>query len=158
MVSVWLTPPDEYIVVCPPFLQARYGKPQKIEDLQRLPAVLISRHAQTVNSWELTQNGQLVKVKVDGPLIVNDPQSMIQAALRGVGMIYTVRSLVARYLAQGQLEAVLENHARSVPGLSVYYPSRHQSLPKLKAFVSYATRQLRENITADDFLVAQIHQ
>ncbi|MRT55001.1 LysR family transcriptional regulator [Enterobacteriaceae bacterium RIT693] len=155
MVSVWLTPPDEYLVVCAPSLLARYGKPQKIEDLQKLPAVLISRHNQTVHSWTLTQNGQPIKVKVDGPLIINDPLSLIQAGLRGVGMIYTVRSLVAHYLAQGQLETVLESNARSVPGLSIYYPSRHQSLPKLKAFVNYATAHLRNGISADDFLAEQ---
>ncbi|WP_166867693.1 LysR family transcriptional regulator [Enterobacter sp. Cy-643] len=155
MVAVWLTPPDEYLVVCAPSLLARYGRPKNIEELQKLPALLISRHNQAVNSWELTQQGRPVKVKVDGPLILNDPLSLIQAALRGTGMIYTVRSLVSRYLAQGQLEIVLENSARSVPGLNIYYPGRHQSLPKLRALVSYATAHLRNGISADDFLAEQ---
>jgi DNA-binding transcriptional LysR family regulator len=51
--------------------------------------------------------------------------------------------MVADPLARGSLIAVLEDHARSVPGLSLYYPSRSQSLPKLRAFIDFATRHLR---------------
>src|SRR5262249_45069326 len=102
-------------------------------------------------TWEFVRAGQSLRIGVDGPLIVGDSEACIRAALRGVGLLYTVRSLVTRYVDQGSLELVLEEYSREVPGLSLYYPSRNQSLPKLRAFVDFATRRLRQEIAPDAF-------
>jgi DNA-binding transcriptional LysR family regulator len=151
MVSTWLTPPETYVVVGAPHFLDRHGRPKQPEDVQDLPAVLIRRNGQLSRTWEFTSAGQSLRVGVDGPLIVGDSESCIRAALRGVGLLYTVRSLVTSYVEQGSLELVLEEYAREVPGLSLYYPSRNQSLPKLRAFVDFATRRLRQKIPPDAF-------
>lgn len=74
----------------------------------------------------------------------------IRAALRGVGLLYTVRSVVLNYLEQCSLVSVLDGYAKEVPGLSLYYPSRNQSLPKLRAFADFATKRLRQQISLTD--------
>jgi len=40
-------------------------------------------------------------------------------------------------LKAGKLKQVLDDFAPSAPGMFLYYPSRHQMLPKLRAFVDH---------------------
>lgn len=151
MVSIWLTPPMKYIVVGAPSLLSKHGRPMRPEDLQKLPAVLNRRNGQVARTWEFVNAGQTLRVGVGGPLILNDNEARIRAALRGVGFLYTVRSVVMNYIEQGSLVPLLEDYAREIPGLSLYYPSRSQSLPKLRAFVDFATKRLRQEIPPDAF-------
>lgn len=152
MVSTWLTPPEKYVVVGAPSLFDKHPTPRTPEDLQTLPAVLLRRNGQIVRTWEFKKAGENIRVTVDGPLILNDYEGCVRAALRGVGLHITVRSIVLNHIEQGNLVPVLEDYAREVPGLCLYYPSRSQSLPKLRAFVDFATRRLRREISPDAFL------
>jgi DNA-binding transcriptional LysR family regulator len=152
MVTSWLTPPDRYVVVGAPHLFDKYGRPRNPEDLQRLPAILVRRNGRVSQNWKFSKNGHILNVEVSGPLIVDDSETSIRAALRGVGIAYTVNSLVAADLQQGSLEAVLKVYGREIPGWSLYYPSRSQSLPKLRAFADFAVRRLREGLAPDDFV------
>ena len=46
-----------------------------------------------------------------------------------------LESAIADELSRGRLRVVLEPYAPTVPGLFLYYPSRAQVSPALKAFV-----------------------
>ena len=48
-------------------------------------------------------------------------------------------------LARGQLRVVLEPYAPEVPGLFLYFPSRAQVSPALKAFVDVARQVMNES-------------
>jgi hypothetical protein len=56
------------------------------------------------------------------------------------------------YLEQGELETVLDSVSVEVPGLSLYYPSRSTALPKLRAFVEFATKHMRRDFQPGDYL------
>ncbi|WP_186037695.1 LysR family transcriptional regulator [Burkholderia gladioli] len=150
MVSAWLTPSEKYVVVGSPAFFEKHAAPTSPEDLQGLPAVLLRRNGRINKTWEFVRDGQSLRVGVDGPLVLNDYQASIQAALRGVGLLYTVRSVLLSYIEQGRLVSVLDSYAREVPGISLYYPSRNQSLPKLRAFVEFATKRMRQEISSTD--------
>lgn len=59
-------------------------------------------------------------------------------AVAGVGLFYAMESTVAADLSRGQLRIVLEPYAPAVPGLFLYFPSRAQVSPALKAFIEVA--------------------
>jgi hypothetical protein len=63
-----------------------------------------------------------------------------------------IRQRHPAYLEQGQMETVLDSHSVEVPGLSLYYPSRSQSLPKLRAFIELATTKMRRDFQSTDYL------
>src|SRR4051812_16623179 len=63
-------------------------------------------------------------------------------AVAGVGLIYTLEPMIADDLSTGKLRVVLEPYAPVVPGLYLYFPSRAQVSPSLRAFVEVA-RELR---------------
>ena len=59
-------------------------------------------------------------------------------AEEGVGLLYTFELLIADALRSGRLRLVLEQYAAAVPGLFLYFPSRAQVSPALRAFVDVA--------------------
>ncbi|EYF08290.1 transcriptional regulator, LysR family [Chondromyces apiculatus DSM 436] len=73
-----------------------------------------------------------------GPVTTNNTALMQSLAVAGVGLLYPLEPLIADELARGSLRIVLEPYAPAVPGLFLYFPSRAQVSPALKAFVDVA--------------------
>ena len=152
MVAVWLTPPERFVVVGSPAFFRKYGRPLHPNDLQRFRCILLQQSTHTLDHWQFIVDERPVMVGIDGPLILNDVDICIHAALRGAGLFCLPRSLVMHYLERGGLETVLDSYCVEVPGLSLYYPNRTQSLPRLRAFIELATKNLRRDFQSDDYL------
>ena len=153
MVAVRLTPPIRYAVIGAASFLHEHGVPTQPEDLQRFRCIQLRRSPVATYDWEFMVEGQRVKVAVNGPLIVNDVQTFLHAAVRGVGLAHLPVSLAMSYLRTGQALSVLDAFAIEAPSLMLYYPSRTQSLPKLRAFTDFAREHLPRNFSADDFVI-----
>lgn len=152
MVAMWLTPPEPMVIVGTPSFLDRYGAPDRPQDLQNYRCILLRQTAQMIDQWHFALEGQGVAVAVRGPLILNDAEACIHAALKSVGLFATPRSLVMHHLESGTLKTVLDSYGVEFPGLSLYYPSRSTSLPKLRAFIDFAGKRLRRAFTVHDYL------
>ena len=64
-----------------------------------------------VYRWELDKWEQSVAVAVSGPLILDDVDLMIQAAMDGAGLAFMAEGRAAPHLASGTLERVLEDRS-----------------------------------------------
>jgi DNA-binding transcriptional LysR family regulator len=64
---------------------------------------------------------------------------MLSAALDSVAIAQVPEPLATAYLASGALEEVLAEHAPSSPGVFLYFPSRAQVMPKLRAFIDHVS-------------------
>ena len=62
---------------------------------------------------------------------------MFKAASAGLGLAYVVESSVRAQLADKSLVRVLDSFCRPFPGFFLYYPSRAQMAPKLKALIDF---------------------
>jgi DNA-binding transcriptional LysR family regulator len=151
-----LTPAEPYAVVGAPEFFERHGRPSKPQDLHVIPCILLRQSTRLLDRWQFSAGAQEVTVSVQGPLILDDVEACLRAALRGVGLFRLPRSIAMHYLEQGQLESVLDRHAADIPGLFLYYPSRSTALPKLRAFVDYATKHVRRDFLPDDYLPAPV--
>jgi DNA-binding transcriptional LysR family regulator len=80
----------------------------------------------------------MARVPVRGPVTASDTELLHALALGGRGLLYTLDAVIATYLARGRLRVVLERYAPNVPGLFLYFPSRAQVSPALRAFVTIA--------------------
>ncbi len=156
MVAVRLTPAEPYAVVGAPAFFERYGRPRQPQDLQDFRCILLRQSARLLDRWRFSVGGQGIAVSVQGPLILDDVEACVRAALKGVGLFRLPRSIVTHYLEQGDLETVLDGDADEIPGLFLYYPSRSTALPKLRAFVEYATKHMRRDVLPGDYLPAPI--
>lgn len=145
MVAVPLGGPVRSVVVAAPAYLDRHGRPQHPRDLQAHACVrnrYISSGA--IYRWEFAQRGRWFDIDVSGPLIVNDPALAIRAALDGLGLTHTLEPAVREHLAAGRLETVLDTWLPPYDGFYLYYPSRFQVPPKLRAFIDF----LRERMAA----------
>lgn len=152
MVAVRLTPAEPFALVGAPAFFERHGRPGRPHDLHDFRCILLRQSARLLDRWPFLVEGQDTTVAVQGPLILDDVGACLCAALRGVGLFRLPRSIVMHYLEQGSLETVLDEYAAEIPGLFLYYPSRSTALPKLRAFVDYATKHMKRDFLPGDYL------
>ncbi len=152
MVAVNLTPPIRFVVVGTPTFFARHGRPSQPQDLLRFPCIQLRQSAQAMRDWEFNTPKERVQVTVQGPLIFNDVEMCISSVRRGIGLFQLPLPLVMHYIEEGKLEIVLDEYSIEVAGLSLYYPSRSQSLPKLRAFIEFARARMRSDFESTDYL------
>ena len=58
----------------------------------------------------------------------------------------TAEPVLEELVARGEVELVLPERAVSTAGLFLYYPSRKQVMPKLRAFIDYAREYLPDDL------------
>ena len=87
--------------------------------------------------WTFIDGNKTVEVIVSGPLIAHDFPTLLAAALEGLGLAQVPHPLARAPIAGGQLRALLPSFAVRTPGVFLYYPSKRQLLPKLRAFIEH---------------------
>jgi DNA-binding transcriptional LysR family regulator len=152
MISLRLTPPFRFIVAGSPDYFERNGRPSRPEDLRDHRCIRVRQPSSgAIWRWEFQDGNQSLEISVGGPLIVNDLTLNTNAAVQGIGLAYLAEPLVWDHLGDGRLETVLDAFACSTPGAYLYYPSRVQMLPKLRAFIDY----MKANLPPERLLEAQ---
>ncbi len=139
MVQVRLSGAGRFLVVAAPAYLERKGTPETPDDLLAHDCICIrSTSTSGLYQWELERGARTWRVPVRGPIITTDVQLMVRMAEAGMGLAYLFEPSVAEQLRQGSLRVVLEPYAGLVPGLFLYFPSRAQVSPALRAFVDVA--------------------
>ncbi|MBS7541510.1 LysR family transcriptional regulator [Ancylobacter oerskovii] len=90
----------------------------------------------TVNAWRLGHGGREIRVRVDGPLILNTIELILDAALAGLGLAYLPLAQVDEHLRQGRLVEVLGEWTPPLPGYHLYYASRRQTSPAFRLLLN----------------------
>jgi DNA-binding transcriptional LysR family regulator len=137
MVAVRLTPPFRFMTVGSPSYFAGRGRPERPDDLRQHACLRLRKSDGSLASWKLNENGRDIEVAVSGPLIAHDFPTMLGAALKGVGLAQVPSPIATEAVSAGTLVEVLETFAPMAPGVFLYYPSRRQMMPKLRAFVDH---------------------
>ena len=138
MVQVRLMGPGRFVVAGAPSYLARRGTPQKPEDLLSHACIGIRTSSGARYAWELERGKRTWRIPVEGPVTSNGNSLRRQLALAGVGLIYTLEAQIAEDLEAKRLRLVLEPFAAEVPGFFLYFPSRAQVSPALRALVEFA--------------------
>jgi DNA-binding transcriptional LysR family regulator len=137
MVAVRLTRPFPFVVVGSPEYLRRCKRPERIDDLRQHACLRIRRSNGSIAPWSFVDGNKTVEAIVSGPLIANDFPTMLGAAIEGVGLAQVPEPIAAGPVKAGKLVHVLEPFAPMAPGVFLYYPSRHQMVPKLRAFIDH---------------------
>lgn len=137
MVGVQLSPPQRLLVVGAPGYLARNGRPKTIDALLTHDCVRQRLGAERWLEWTLLDGRKRVTTAVQGRLIVDEMRSALSLAAEGNGLAYVFDSFARTELTSGAVEAVLEKHALPREPFFLYYPSRRQVPPKLRAFIDF---------------------
>ena len=85
--------------------------------------------------WEFEKGRKAITVSPQGPASFDDPDLVIQAVLRGVGIGTAVEDTLTELIAKGRLVQVLRDWCPSFPGYFLYYPSRRNQPAALAAVI-----------------------
>jgi len=146
MVQVRLTEPGRFIVAGSPSYLERRGTPQNPQDLLQHDCICIRTSMRAARyAWELERGKKKWRVPVQGTVTTNDAELMRVLGVAGVGLLYLFEREIADDLRRDRLRLVLEPYAATVPGFFLYFPSRAQVSPALRAFVSVARELTSES-------------
>jgi DNA-binding transcriptional LysR family regulator len=146
MIAVRLTPPFRFIVVGSPDYLRRHKRPERVDDLRQHACLRMRRANRSIAPWSFIDGNKTVEAIVSGPLIANDFPTMLGAAIEGMGLAQVPEPIAAGPVKAGKLVQVLKPFAPTAPGVFLYFPSRHQMMPKLRAFVDHVkNRSKRTN-------------
>jgi len=137
MIAVRLTPPFRFVVVGSPDYLRRHKRPERIDDLRQHACLRMRRSNGSIAPWPFIEGNKAVEAIVSGPLIAHDYPTLLEAALQGLGLAQVPGPLAKAPVAERRLEALLTPFAITTPGVFLYYPSRRQALPKLRAFIEH---------------------
>ena len=135
MIAVRVSQDHRPAIVGSPAYFESHTKPESPHELLRHRCINFRHGSEGVYRWEFDKGDQSLAVAVNGPLIVDDVEIVIRAAIDGVGLAFVSEERAAPALASGALVRVLEDWCPPFPGFFLYYPSRRQQPAALSALI-----------------------
>lgn len=130
--------------VASPSLLKTHGRPERPEDLARLPVLSMQEH-EGPQVWELIDaNGERVSVEVQARLITGDFAVLLDAARQGIGVALLPEFVCAPAITRGELEVLLPEWSAPEGVMHFVYPSRRGMLPGVRALVDFLAERLPE--------------
>jgi len=138
MIAVRVTDELPLVVAGSPAYFAQRGKPKSPKDLVAHDCIRIRFASGTYLPWRFRVKRRDLEVHVEGRLVVNSVSLARRVAVEGLALTQTPLVFIASDLSEGKLTTVLEQWAPTpVTGFFLYYPSRRQMRPALKALVDF---------------------
>jgi DNA-binding transcriptional LysR family regulator len=137
MIAVRLTRDVEMTAVASPDYLVHHGEPKTPADLRshvcinwRFPG------SGAIYRWGFEKKGKKLEIAVEGALISNHQEIVVEGALEGLGILYAYDDeRIHHLIARGQLKHVLAEWSLTLPGLFLYYSNRRLPTPALRAFI-----------------------
>lgn len=138
MIAVPVSTEQRQLAVCSPDYAARHPLPGHPRDLINHKCIgWRPRPGIAPYRWEFAENDREFAVAVEPEFTTNDMQLMIKLGCAGAGITFGMEDTFRPYLDSGQLISMLEDYCPTFPGFYLYYPSRRNLAPKLRAFIDH---------------------
>jgi DNA-binding transcriptional LysR family regulator len=141
MIAVSVAGDERQLAVCAPAYRDRFGVPSNPSELAAhrcigwRPAPKVAPYR-----WEFAENGKEFSVAVAPEITTNDMALMIKLATAGAGITFGMEESFRPWIERGELMPVLEDYCPRFAGFYLYYPSRRNVAPKLRALIDYLQR------------------
>lgn len=137
--------PTNGLLVASPQLLAREGRPQRTEDLHKLPTVAMSA-ADGRASWQLQgPNGREFTLQHKPRMTADDMLTLRYFVIEGTGMCVLPDYMCHRDIREGKLEEVLPGWAPPTAIIHAVFPSRRGLVPAVRRFLDF----LGENVSGE---------
>ena len=140
------------VVCASPEYLARYGAPQNIEDLARHRCINYVYPNGRPRQWQFDGPHGPTAVDIDAHLLINDAESVIQAAAAGLGITQAPHMMVACMLDLGKLELVMTDTRSTGKPVWIVYPQKKHLSARVQAFIEWV-RELFERTNEPQFRV-----
>jgi DNA-binding transcriptional LysR family regulator len=134
------------MVVCasPAFLE-RHGAPKHPGEMQNFNCIAWASLG-AFRSWLFNENGAERMFPIRVRLTTTLPESALDAAIAGLGVVQLSSYVAAEALRSGQIVRVLRHFEAAPTPVSLVYSSGRMAPRKLRAFLDFATHRLVERL------------
>jgi DNA-binding transcriptional LysR family regulator len=131
------------MIASPSYFQ-RFGRPMRIDDLNEHKLLHYSNQSNG-NLWKVTApSGEKRQIRTAGWLTVNDGQSLLNAAIAGLGIAYLPTFLYADAMRDGLVEEAIPDLPVDPLGIYAVYPPGRFTQPKVRAFIDFLVRKFAD--------------
>jgi DNA-binding transcriptional LysR family regulator len=125
-----------YVCASPAYLN-KHGTPHALSELSQHNCLL-----GTMDYWRFLENGKDKNIRVSGRVRFNSGYGLVDAALKGVGIVQLPDYYVKDHLDQGQLITLLDHYREPDEGIWAVYPHNRQLSTKIRLLVDYLAENL----------------
>jgi DNA-binding transcriptional LysR family regulator len=93
--------------------------------------------------WEFEKNGEALQIVVEGPVLLDDQELMVETALAGAGLAFVFADRIRSQVESGRLVQCLADWTPQFTSLFVYYPNRAFVPAGLRALINLLKKPLR---------------
>ena len=144
MMAKKLSHRTNFVCAAPSYLD-KYGTPHSLNDLSQHNCLLGTRdYWHFIDTDPQTNNsvGKERNLRVSGNIQYNSGHSLVDAALKGLGIVQLPDYYVQKYLASGELISLLDNYREPEESIwAIYQYNRHLS-PRIRLLVDYLAERL----------------
>lgn len=142
MIAIPIGPRTQrYVAAAAPSYLATHGTPRHPRDLVNHACIRHRFASGRSPDWEFERGGKTVKVAPQGPLIGSNAELELEAAVAGLGIVYTFEEFIGPLTMRRALTEILTEWAISFPGPYLYFPGRRHMPAPLRAFVDFIKNQ-----------------
>ena len=136
VIALRVTPDMELLAVASPAYLSLHGEPKVPADLHQHKCINWRYPGSgNIYQWDFEKGGEKLVMSVRGPLISNNQEVVLRAALQGLGIVYTYDDRIHGWIKEGRLKRVLPDWSPRFPGLFLYYSNKRHPQPTLRAFI-----------------------
>ena len=150
MMAKKLSRRTNFVCAAPAYLE-KYGTPSSLSDLSQHNCLLGTRDYWHFIDFKETdskktdygKNADKEKnLRVSGTVQYNSGHSLVDAALKGLGIVQLPDYYVQKYLASGELVSLLDNYREPEESIWAIYPHNRHLSPKIRLLVDYLAERL----------------
>ncbi|MAC45421.1 LysR substrate-binding domain-containing protein [Oceanospirillum beijerinckii] len=125
-----------FLCASPGYIQT-YGMPHTLSELNRHNCLL-----GTLDFWRFKQDGKERSLRVSGSLRYNSGNALLDAVLKGLGLVQLPDFYVQSHLESGELLELLPEFQPDDEGIWALYPHNRHLSPKVRMLVGFLQTQL----------------
>ena len=125
-----------YVCASPTYLN-QHGTPHALSELSQHSCLL-----GTMDYWRFLENNKEKNMRVSGRVRFNSGYGLVDAALKGLGIVQLPDYYVKEHLEQGRLITLLDHYREPDEGIWAVYPHNRQLSAKIRLLVDYLAEYL----------------
>ncbi len=141
MMAKKLSHRTNFVCAAPAYLK-KHGTPHSLSELSQHNCLLGTRDYWHFIDSEKTDADKEKNMRVSGTVQYNSGHSLVDAALKGLGIVQLPDYYVQKYLASGALVSLLDNYREPEESIWAIYPHNRHLSPKIRLLVDYLAERL----------------
>jgi DNA-binding transcriptional LysR family regulator len=135
MIAVPFSGSVSFICVASPAYLERFGEPATPDDLKRHRCIGHRVPSGKLYRWEFERAGRTMTPDLNGSVILDDEELMVDAAINALGIAYVASPAADPALQDGRLRRILSAWTPASENIGIYYPGHRAVPPALRAFL-----------------------